>query len=120
MKFDTKYKIGDMVRRKIIRTDHKTIKCPFCDGKGFVVHEGQTIECESCDNGDYDFEVKTKCWSYPYRVIGAVMDEGILMFEPKLKICVRGNFYQPNQTSMFPEDQLIMADQVNEGDPVNE
>lgn len=53
MKLETKYSVGEKV---LVMADIKTkTKCPFCNGKNFLLINNEQIYCQNCDDGELVF-----------------------------------------------------------------
>lgn len=53
MKLETRYSVGEKV---LVMADIKTrIKCPFCNGKNFLLINNEQIYCQNCDDGELVF-----------------------------------------------------------------
>ena len=127
MQFDTKFKIGDKVRTIATRHEPKSIPCPFCGGVGYVTVDIIEMECGMCDeDGIYTYDMPKKVWGLTLNVVGAAIRsrftyvDGEFKKVDDLQICVSGSIYNTNGVKTIPEDRLIFADEVEEGDPVDE
>ena len=124
MEFDTKFKIGDQVRT--IETYHysRSIPCPFCSGNGHVMDGENILECEMCEDGIYTYDTPEKVWGRTLDVVGATIQPRFEYVNNKFKrideiqICVADNKYSPYRIKTIPEDELIFANEAEEGDPV--
>lgn len=53
MKLETKYSVGEKV---LVMADIKTkTKCPFCNGKGFLLTNNEKLYCQNCYDGQLIF-----------------------------------------------------------------
>lgn len=127
MQFDTKFKIGDKVRTIATYHDPKSIPCPFCGGKGYITVDNIEMECEMCnEDGIYTYNIPKKVWGHTIDVVGAAIRprftyvNGDFKKVDELQICVSGSIYNMNGVKTIPEYKLIFADEVEEGDPVDE
>ena len=127
MKFNTEFNIGEKVTYKYSMTKGVDITCPFCDGKGFVEHDGDKLPCKSCQGtGRYIKQSTKKIWSEVMDVVGVVIEhcfdmvDNKITLRPKTMICVAKNMYNFCGIEYYPEEDVIFADEAEAGDPAEE
>lgn len=126
MEIKTKFNIGDKVRTPTIYHKTRAIQCPFCGGKRYVVDGDNKLECEMCTGGIYSYDIPEKVWGHRMDVVGAAIRWRIKCIDgnfhrvEEVQICVQDNIYDFQKVRTISEDKLISADEVEEGDPVDE